>query len=215
MYGSFYFHFLVLPFVHTALAAESLDSVPNWWFITNPLVSLLLYVLWPFLSVKVLTFHSRLGFVRFLGEFLILSEDLSLMSQAIIGPADLALCLSSETLTTNPDATIPTVTDNLFSQGVINSNEIGISFEPTTSDEVMNGELTWSQSLVVLITQVVLIAPSSLSRSTLRKRLLNDLCRLFSLPSRPITSTFPANQFWGVDHGTSTQILSSTAEILV
>jgi len=38
---------------------------------------------------------------------------------------------------------IPTVTDNLFAQGTITADEVAISFEPTTSPEVLNGELTW------------------------------------------------------------------------
>jgi cathepsin E len=52
---------------------------------------------------------------------------------------------SSGTLTNLPSTTIPTVTDNLYSQGVIIADEIGISFEPTTQPQVMNGELTWGQ----------------------------------------------------------------------
>ena len=44
--------------------------------------------------------------------------------------------------TTDAD-TVPTVTDNLFSQGTITTDVIGVSFEPTTSDSVTNGELTF------------------------------------------------------------------------
>ncbi|KAJ3753637.1 family A1 protease [Lentinula raphanica] len=40
-------------------------------------------------------------------------------------------------------STVPTVTDNLFSQGTISEKVVAISFEPTTSDEVTNGELTF------------------------------------------------------------------------
>ena len=48
--------------------------------------------------------------------------------------------------TTSGGGTIPTVTDNLFSQGSISAHEIGISFEPTTSSQPeQNGELTWGQ----------------------------------------------------------------------
>ena len=46
---------------------------------------------------------------------------------------------------TPSNATIPTVTDNLFSQGLIDANEIGISFEPTNKTSNRNGELTWGQ----------------------------------------------------------------------
>lgn len=39
--------------------------------------------------------------------------------------------------------TIPTVTDNAFSEGLIPHKMLGISFEPTTSQDVKNGELTF------------------------------------------------------------------------
>ena len=44
-----------------------------------------------------------------------------------------------------PDETecIPTVVDNAFTQGLIDQRLIGISFEPTTSIESTNGELTF------------------------------------------------------------------------
>ena len=44
-----------------------------------------------------------------------------------------------------PDETacIPTVTDNAFSQGLISEHLIGISFEPTQSIEITNGELSF------------------------------------------------------------------------
>jgi cathepsin E len=58
-----------------------------------------------------------------------------------IGPVD----LTSGTLSPATTSTIPTVTDNLFSQGVISANSIGISFEPTTSAEIVNGEITWGE----------------------------------------------------------------------
>ena len=38
---------------------------------------------------------------------------------------------------------IPTVTDNAFSRGIITSDLLGISFEPTTAVEALNGEITW------------------------------------------------------------------------
>jgi cathepsin E len=47
--------------------------------------------------------------------------------------------------TLSPDNTsaIPTVTDNLFDQGKIQQNLVALSFEPTTSAQVINGELTF------------------------------------------------------------------------
>lgn len=56
-----------------------------------------------------------------------------------IGPVDLTL----DTLSPDTSATIPTVTDNAFSQGLISSNSVGISFEPTTSNTSDNGGLTF------------------------------------------------------------------------
>ncbi|KAJ3712474.1 aspartic peptidase domain-containing protein [Lentinula raphanica] len=40
-------------------------------------------------------------------------------------------------------STVPTVTDNLFNQGTISEKVVAISFEPTTSENVTNGELTF------------------------------------------------------------------------
>jgi hypothetical protein len=54
-----------------------------------------------------------------------------------IGPVD----LTEDTV--SGVTTVPTVTDNLFSQGLISTHEVAVSFEPTTSDSVTNGELTW------------------------------------------------------------------------
>ncbi|OSX57421.1 hypothetical protein POSPLADRAFT_1156721 [Postia placenta MAD-698-R-SB12] len=55
-----------------------------------------------------------------------------------IGPEDLTCgTLSDE------DACIPTVTQNAYSQGLISVEEVGISFEPTTSASDTNGELTF------------------------------------------------------------------------
>ena len=54
-----------------------------------------------------------------------------------IGPGDLTLG------TTSGGEQIPTVTENAISQGLIPQNLIGISFEPTTSPNQVNGELTF------------------------------------------------------------------------
>jgi cathepsin E len=58
-----------------------------------------------------------------------------------IGPLD----LTQDTLSPATLSTIPTITDNLFSQGVISAHSIGISFEPTTSPDIVNGEITWGE----------------------------------------------------------------------
>lgn len=54
-----------------------------------------------------------------------------------IGPVDLTSNTVSNT------STVPTVTDNLYSQGTIATETIGISYVPTTSSSAVNGELTF------------------------------------------------------------------------
>ncbi|KAJ3573547.1 hypothetical protein NP233_g2369 [Leucocoprinus birnbaumii] len=105
-----------------------------------------------------------------------------------IGPVDLTL----GTLSPATNSLIPTVTDNLFANGQINANEIGISFEPTNTVEIVNGELTWGGT--------------DSSRFT------------GSINFTPRTSTSPSSLFWGINqsvrYGASTTILSSTAGIV-
>ena len=45
--------------------------------------------------------------------------------------------------TTDDGGPVPTVTDNAFSLGLIPNKQVGISFEPTSSLSVVNGELTF------------------------------------------------------------------------
>ena len=47
------------------------------------------------------------------------------------------------TLFPDTSACIPTVTDNAFAAGLIPNKMLGVSFEPTTSLSVTNGELTF------------------------------------------------------------------------
>lgn len=54
-----------------------------------------------------------------------------------IGPVDL-----TQGTVSNTDL-VPTVTDNLFAQGLISSNSIGISYEPSTGNNEINGELNF------------------------------------------------------------------------
>jgi cathepsin E len=56
-----------------------------------------------------------------------------------LGPDDWSL----GKLIPNNTKAIPTVTDNLFEQGKIGQKLIAVSFEPTTSLLVRNGELTF------------------------------------------------------------------------
>ncbi|KIJ40077.1 hypothetical protein M422DRAFT_257145 [Sphaerobolus stellatus SS14] len=105
-----------------------------------------------------------------------------------LGPTDLTL----DTLSPATSTLIPTVIDNLFAQGTIPSRLVAISFEPTNSETITNGEITFggidSSKFTGAITFV------------------------------PITTTSPANEFWGINqsvrYGTSTTILSTTAGIV-
>lgn len=104
-----------------------------------------------------------------------------------IGPVD----LTQGTLSPATNSLIPTVTDNLFNNGQINANEIGISFEPTNTVEILNGELTWGGT---------------------------DSSKLTgSITFSPRTRTSPASLFWGIDQSVrygSTSILGTTAGIV-
>ncbi|KAJ6580000.1 aspartic peptidase A1 [Mycena vulgaris] len=105
-----------------------------------------------------------------------------------IGPVG----LTEDTLFPAITTRIPTVTDNLFRQGTITSNEISISFEPTTQEQAVNGEITWGGT------------DSSKFTGNIR--------------FTPVTATEPAAQFWGINqsvrYGASTTILASTAGIV-
>ncbi|KAG0700687.1 aspartic peptidase domain-containing protein [Suillus ampliporus] len=104
-----------------------------------------------------------------------------------IGPLD----LTEGTLTNEETATIPTVTQNLHSQGTISQIVIGISFEPTTSQTVTNGELTFGGIDATKYTG--------------------------SLAYTPLTTISPASTYWGINESItygSTTILSATAGIV-
>ncbi|EGO05010.1 hypothetical protein SERLA73DRAFT_82569 [Serpula lacrymans var. lacrymans S7.3] len=104
-----------------------------------------------------------------------------------IGPLD----LTEGTLTDEQDATIPTVTDNLYSQGTIPEAVVGVSFEPTTSEEVTNGELTFGGTDSTKYTGAITYTP--------------------------LTTTYPASYYWGINESItygSTTILSETAGIV-
>ncbi|KAJ7492341.1 aspartic peptidase A1 [Mycena latifolia] len=104
-----------------------------------------------------------------------------------IGPVD----LTEGTLTKSPTTLIPTVTDNLFSQGTITGDVIGISFEPTTSEDDVNGSLAFGGTDSTKFTG--------------------------SIAYTSVTSTTPAGDYWGINqsitYGT-TSILSTTAGIV-
>ena len=85
-----------------------------------------------------------------------------------IGPVDLTEG------TTSSGGTVPTVTDNLMSQGTISQDLVGVSFVPTTvADAVQNGELDFGA-----VDEGKFTGPISFV---------------------PITTTSPANKFYGID----------------
>ncbi|KAG2068135.1 acid protease, partial [Suillus decipiens] len=104
-----------------------------------------------------------------------------------IGPLD----LTEGTLTNAPHTTIPTVTDNLYSQDTISQIVVSVSFEPTTSKTDTNGELTFG--------------------GTDSTKYIGDIAYT------PLTTTHPASYYWGISesitYGT-TIILSETAGIV-
>jgi saccharopepsin len=101
-----------------------------------------------------------------------------------VGPTDLTQGSVSNT------GTVPTVSDNLFSQGTISEEVLGAYFIPAPETS-KNGELTfggYDESAIVGLVNYV-----------------------------SLTTTSPASSFWGIDQSISygdTTILSSTAGIV-
>lgn len=100
-----------------------------------------------------------------------------------LGPADLTRGTVSNT------NTVPTVVDNLYSQGTISSAVMGVYFIPASDSN--SGELTFGSYDASAISGTVNYAP--------------------------ITSTYPSNLYWGIDQSVTyggNTILSSTAGIV-
>ena len=102
-----------------------------------------------------------------------------------LGPDDLTV----GTLTNTPMGTIPTIVDNLYTQGTIPEEVVGVYFIPSSASST--GELTFGGYDSTVITS--------------------------SMNYVPLTTTSPASEYWGIDqsitYGGST-ILSSTAGIV-
>ncbi|KAG0304835.1 hypothetical protein BGZ98_004958 [Dissophora globulifera] len=104
-----------------------------------------------------------------------------------LGPSDLS------NGTTSGGGVIPTVTDNLFTQGKINSDLVAISLEPSTHEGAVNGEISFGEVDASKYTG--------------------------DINYTPITLTSPASTYWGLDaslkYGASgTVMLSLTAGII-
>ncbi|KAF8214900.1 acid protease [Mycena galopus ATCC 62051] len=90
-----------------------------------------------------------------------------------IGP----VCLTQGTITSDPSAEIPTVTDNCLAQKLINQEVIGISYKPTTDGNGMTGSLCFG-------------GPDP--------KMCNG-----PISYVPITKTEPAKLYWGIDQSIS------------
>ncbi|KDR83017.1 hypothetical protein GALMADRAFT_863793 [Galerina marginata CBS 339.88] len=111
------------------------------------------------------------------GNLVIKSQSIGVASKATgfsdvdgilgIGPVD----LTEGTVSNTPN--VPTVTQNLFTEKLIPAQSIGISYEPTTTEGAVNGELTFGSVDTTKTTGDVTFVP--------------------------ITSTSPANNYWGID----------------
>jgi len=69
--------------------------------------------------------------------------DLTLGAVIVFQLSPVAHAAISGTLSPATNSFIPTVTDNLFTNGDISNHEIGVFFEPTNTVESLNGEVTW------------------------------------------------------------------------
>lgn len=101
-----------------------------------------------------------------------------------VGPVDLTQGTVSNT------NTVPTVTDNLLSQGTISEEVLGVYFVPA-SELLNDGSLTFGGYDETVVTS--------------------------SVDYVPLTTTSPASTFWGINQSISygsTTILSSTAGIV-
>ncbi|KAG8214431.1 acid protease [Butyriboletus roseoflavus] len=103
-----------------------------------------------------------------------------------VGPADLTEGTVSNT------TEVPTVTDNLYTQGLISSDSLGIFYEPSSTTDVTNGELTFGGT-----------------DSTKYTGQINYV---------PITTASPASNYWGIDqtvtYGNGTTLLNTTSGIV-
>ncbi|KAJ8593943.1 acid protease [Rhizopogon salebrosus TDB-379] len=103
-----------------------------------------------------------------------------------VGPVDLTQGTVSNT------SDVPTVTDNLYAQGTISSNSIGVFYEPSSTANVTNGEITFGGTDNTKYTGEINFVP--------------------------LTTTSPASRYWGINqsisYGTGNTILNTTAGIV-
>ncbi|KAI0333909.1 aspartic peptidase A1 [Cubamyces sp. BRFM 1775] len=104
-----------------------------------------------------------------------------------LGPTGLTV----GTLSPDVGSSVPTVTDNLFSQGYIASEFVSIYFRPAQANNVVNGVLTFGDTYMYGIVGAINYAP--------------------------ITTTSPSSAYWGINqglrYGTSSKLLGSSPGI--
>jgi saccharopepsin len=127
--------------------------------------------------------------MAYLGEHILfcrINDSRMLTHVHSVGPTDLTTGTVSNT------GMVPTVTDNLHSQGTISSEILGVYFEPeTTASSDLTGELTFGGV--------------DTSKTTGNVNYV------------PITGTSPASLYWGIDQSLSyggSTILHTTAGIV-
>ncbi|KAG6826850.1 hypothetical protein H0H92_014165 [Tricholoma furcatifolium] len=131
------------------------------------------------------------------------------------GPTDLTLSVSFfppkswnnrandkvDSLYPDSNSTVPTVLDTAFDEGLIPAKIFGIFFQPTTQMNLTNGgEITWG--------------------GFDESKFAGDLVFTtdFTLRLRPITTSSPSNEYWGIDaqvtYGEDTLLLNCSAGIV-
>lgn len=106
------------------------------------------------------------------------SQEFSVTSLTMICPFPVQpVDLTAGSLVNDKQATIPTVTDNLYAQGRIPENVLGIYYAPFDTADTSNGELTFGGFDSAKITSSVSFVP--------------------------ITKTAPSKYYWGIDQSIS------------
>ncbi|KAG0704600.1 acid protease [Suillus ampliporus] len=106
-----------------------------------------------------------------------------------VGPVD----LTQGTLLPDTDASIPTIMNNALKQGRIEKQILGVSFAPAMTGNDTNGALTYGG--------------------------IDDALYIGEITYTPVTETYPASTFWGINvtdstYGTQIVIPESTAGIV-
>ncbi|KDQ58190.1 hypothetical protein JAAARDRAFT_193624 [Jaapia argillacea MUCL 33604] len=122
-------------------------------------------------------------------QFICVSSSYSGFPSGIDGALGLGPTILSEGTVTGVSE-VAAVTDNLYSQGTISTDAVGVFYAPTTNTSTTNGELTFG-------------GPDATKYTG-------------TLTYFPITTTYPASYYWGIDQSVTyngATVLASTAGI--